>query len=111
MHNSIGYNPEFIIYGDRNINYLETSKRKLKLVGMLNTYSLMVTVDFPVRIAINSATFIIYLLIIEAVVPLNHVSTDCLIMMRSSCDLRMSLYLITRQDLFLLVINKNNVTE
>jgi exonuclease III len=47
------HNLEFIICGDINVNYLETSSKKTQLVDMLNTYNLRGTVCFPTRIVNN----------------------------------------------------------
>ena len=52
------YKTEFIICGDRNMNYLETSNKKKQLDYLLDTYNLISTVNFPTRKANNSATLI-----------------------------------------------------
>jgi len=52
------YKTEFIICGDININYLETSNKKKQLDYVLGTYNLISTVYFPTRTANSSATLI-----------------------------------------------------
>jgi exonuclease III len=58
LNSLLKYNSEFIICGDININYLENNNRKSKLDILLNTYNLIDTVQFPIRIANNPATLI-----------------------------------------------------
>jgi exonuclease III len=42
---------EFVICGDKNINYLENNNKKKKLLNLLCTYNLIGTAYFPTRIA------------------------------------------------------------
>jgi exonuclease III len=49
---------EFIICGDININYMETSNNKKQLDNLLATYNVTSTVYFPTRIVDNSISMI-----------------------------------------------------
>jgi exonuclease III len=48
---------EFLICGDFNVNFLEDNGQK-KLVLLLQSYNIISTVQFPIRITENSSTAI-----------------------------------------------------
>ena len=48
----------FLICGDLNINLLSQSREAIKLLTLMHTYNLTQVVDFPTRIANNTATLI-----------------------------------------------------
>ena len=51
-------NTEYILCGDLNINYLESSSKKTKLENLLNMYNLIGTVSFPTRTTNTSSSAI-----------------------------------------------------
>jgi exonuclease III len=55
LHN---YKMDFILCGDINMNYLETSNKKKQSDNLLSTYNLTSTVNFPTRIENNCVTLI-----------------------------------------------------